>query len=161
MTRHSFNPKYAIEAAQINRIAAAQDRQRPQERTGTGKSRMKHITAFIAALALSACTAPAPGSIADGASTAITLSQGAVEANPLIAAACPTSDPLMVGLCAIGVQSVVAEGLVAAGVDRGTVRRTQNVLGFGVACSNFAGGGPAGIVAMLICGSITYEATKP
>jgi len=99
---------------------------------------MSRLAAIIATLTLSACASSQPiagGSLADGASTALALSQGGVEANPIIAGICPP-DPVLTGLCAIGIQAVVADVMIRSGIPEATVRYRQNVTGYGVTCNN-------------------------
>jgi hypothetical protein len=99
---------------------------------------MKAPLAFVTALTLSACASSQPiagGSVADGASTALALSQGGVEANPIIAGICPP-DPIATAACAIGLNAIVADVLIRSGIPEATVRHRQNVIGYGAACNN-------------------------
>jgi hypothetical protein len=101
---------------------------------------MNRLIAAASLAVLSACASSQPiagGSIADGASTAVALSQGGVEANPIIASICPP-DPIATGLCAIGIQTLAADLMIRSGVPEKTVRHRQNVIGYGAACNNLA-----------------------
>lgn len=118
---------------------------------------MKHLLLSTTIL-LAACSGQAEltgGDYADAATTAVGLSQGFVEANPVLAGG-GAATPIL----ALGVKYVLKDGLIQAGYDEEEVNNTFDAVGWAGACSNIAviagATGGAGIALGLMCGAVAY-----
>lgn len=121
---------------------------------------MKPIAATLAALSLAACSAPRTADYADSATTAVAISQGATEANPVVGVAGDSAAPVV----ALGAKVVVRSLVDNSGLEQEQKDLVHDILsagGWGATCNNvavYAGvSGPAAPALGLMCALIAYE----
>lgn len=125
---------------------------------------MKTITALAVATSLTACSGDVKltrADYADAATTAVAVSQGFVEGNPVIGIAGDAAAPLV----ALGVKYAAKEIAIASGATPEQATRTVNAAGMLGTCNNVAlllgvtGAGP--LLAGAFCAIVSYgEADK-
>lgn len=103
------------------------------------------------------------GHLLDSASTALGLSMGYAEANPLLTGACG-SNPIAVGACSLGAKKLLEKGLVTAFGEENadeTLKYT-NSASYLAGCSNIAliagAAFPANIAVGAICAKLYWDA---
>lgn len=103
------------------------------------------------------------GIILDSGTTALGLSMGFAEANPLLTGACGTN-PLAVGLCSIGAKKLVEKGIVSAFGEQYSTKASKytNSASYLAGCSNIAliagAAFPANIAVGAICAKLYWDA---
>lgn len=92
------------------------------------------------------------GDYADAGTTAVGVSMGLTEANPIIGAAGNAAAPIV----ALGAKLIVKDALIQAGHDPKEVNRSMNNVSAGYACANVATIAAVALPAALLMGGACY-----
>lgn len=103
------------------------------------------------------------GHLLDSATTALGLSMGFAEANPLLTGACG-ANPIAIGACSLGAKKILEKGLITAFGEENSAETLKftNSASYLAGCSNIAliagAAFPANIAVGAICAKLYWDA---